>query len=962
MRWTGGRDCRDAAATVSAIGGACNAGNETRAIPAVGSDGLYLSLMNTQPLPAPVAYIGHPLVAAKLAPRPGGARHLPRPRLRASLDDDAVRLVLVRAPAGFGKTTFLTEYHGWLQAQGVAVGWLTLDDGDNDVSRFLTHMLAAFQSVDPGLGLIRSDRLSGSASAVVDGSTAGAAIDLVHRLSVQREAFALFLDNVEAVRAPTVIGMIRTLLEALPVGGRMIIGSRETPRLGLGRLRAHGQLVEITQETLRFSDEESATLLREQFGLALDASSLALLQARTQGWAAATWLAALALRDHRDPTGFVRTFGGSHAAVADYLLDDVLSRLPAESRDFLLAISVLDELHPPLCDALTGRHDSAERLSALEQAGLFVIPQGPDGRSFRLHPLFQDFLRTELARADCDAAGRLKQWAAVWHLQRGQPVAALDHLIGAGEVAGAIALLREHAEPLLWRGRVLLLTRFFDRLPAAADAGAPPTLPCVHAWALLLTHRLQEAGRQFDLVEARDALPPEVVLNVATGRAFLLAMTDRIDDALLAWSTTDGLIDQAAPTSDARAFLASIRQNSYACCLLAANRFDEALRALAAGVPSHRRLASSFNLAVSICLEGSAELARGRVGAAVTACRAAVMAATTHPGQHAPGSIIAAAFLAEACYIGGEIGEAGRLLDACLPLIDEIGAPDQLITSHVVLAKIAWRQGRQAQAFDHLAKLERRGLHGGLARLAASGCLMRSHLWILAGDTAAAAREISRAALLDPRDPGGPLSLHANDTLGLELARLRLMIHTGQESAAEAPLRSAIARACEQGRLRRAGCLQILLAIALGACGRPMQARAVLHEAARDQEAGALTVVIEDEGPRAREMLAWLQAPDTEPGAAPREAAGVRADCAQPSAGRAAHEDGGLIEALTASEQRILMLLAEGHANRVIARRLFVTESTVKTHLRSISAKLGATNRTHAVAIARRRGLIAEPG
>ena len=127
--------------------------------------------MNTQPLPAPVAYIGHPLVAAKLAPRPGGARHLPRPRLRASLDDDAVRLVLVRAPAGFGKTTFLTEYHGWLQAQGVAVGWLTLDDGDNDVSRFLTHMLAAFQSVDPSLGLIRSDRLSGTANVAVVSSS-----------------------------------------------------------------------------------------------------------------------------------------------------------------------------------------------------------------------------------------------------------------------------------------------------------------------------------------------------------------------------------------------------------------------------------------------------------------------------------------------------------------------------------------------------------------------------------------------------------------------------------------------------------------------------------------------------------------------------------------------------------------------------------------------------------------------
>jgi len=919
--------------------------------------------MNTQPSPAPGNYAGHGLVVAKLAPRPGGVRHLPRPRLRAALEnDDAVRLVLVRAPAGFGKTTFLAEYYRWLQTQGVGTGWLTLDDGDNDVSRFLTHTLAAFQSVDPSLGLIRSRDPSAGSTVDVEGSSSGAAIDLVQRLSAQREPFALFLDNFEAVHTPAVISMVRTLLEALPAAGRLIIGSRETPRLGLGRLRAHGQLTEITQEALRFSDEESATLLREHFGLALDPASLALLQTRTQGWAAATWLAALALRDNRDPSGFVRTFGGSHAAVADYLLDDVLSRLAADSRAFLMAVSVLDELHPPLCDAITGRQDSATMLASLEQAGLFVIPQGPDGRSFRLHPLFQDFLRTELARSDGEAPGRLRRRAAQWHLQNGQPVAALEHLIGAGEDAGSIALLREHAEPLLWRGRVLLLTRFLDRLPAAGAADAPAALKCAFAWALLLTHRYREAALQFDQVEAQHVIPPQAVINLATGRAFLLAMTDRLDEALRAWSTTGHLIDRDNPTTDAYAFLRSIRQNSYACCLIAANRFDEAPKVLAAGLPSHRRLASSFNLVVSICLEGSADLARGRVGSAVAACRTALMAATTHPGQHAPGSTIAAAFLAEACYVSGAINEAGRLLEAYLPLIDEIGAPDQLITSHVVLSKIAWRRHRREQAFDHLAKLERRGLQGGLSRLVSSACLMRSHLLILAGETAAASQEISRAARVDDRDPGGELSLHASDTLGLELSRLRLMIHCGQAAAAETPLRSAITRAREQGRLRRAGHLQVLLAAALANSGRQVQARGVLKEAARDNEAEALIVVIEDEGPQAHEMLLWLEEPDAWRGHARQGANSVRTEGAPSASRQTSPGDRDLIEPLTASEQRILTLLAEGHANRVIAQRLFVSESTVKTHLRSVSAKLGADNRTHAVAIARRLGLITERG
>lgn len=175
------------------------------------------------------------LVAAKLAPRPGTARYLARPRLTEALVRAVgARLVVVRAPAGFGKTTFLVEHHRWLQSRGVATAWLTLDEGDNDVSRFLAHVLAAFQSIDPTLALIASDAQGARRGPGAGTDAMGAALDLVQHLSMQTGPFALFLDNLEAVQAQPVIGMIRTLLDALPVGGQIIVGTRESPKLGLG--------------------------------------------------------------------------------------------------------------------------------------------------------------------------------------------------------------------------------------------------------------------------------------------------------------------------------------------------------------------------------------------------------------------------------------------------------------------------------------------------------------------------------------------------------------------------------------------------------------------------------------------------------------------------------------------------------------------------------------------------------
>ncbi len=886
------------------------------------------------------------LIAAKLAPRPGAARSLQRQRLIDSIDQAVgAKLVLVRAPAGFGKTTFLIEYYRWLQRCDVATGWLTLDDADNDVTRFLTHVVAALQAIDPGLAL------TGGAAGERD--LIGAAFELIHHLAARGDRFALFLDNLEAVCAPAVLGVLGTLLDALPPAGQLIVASREAPRLRLGRLRAHGHLAEISQDDLRFSYDESMTLLRERCQLRLEDRHVRLLHRRTEGWAAALWLAALALRGHDDADAFLRSFDGSHAAVADYLLDDVLSRLPGQSRSFLLACSVLDELDPDLCNAITGQTDSQARLEAFEQEGLFVIPQSRDSGPYRFHPLFRDFLCNELVRADPEATARLHRTAAAWFLAAGRTVEALEHLIRSGDDAAAVALLAEHAEHLLWKGRVMLLSRFLDRLPTATGAGAAPFLKCIYSWALLFTHRYDEALAQLEQVQAQRVDDPGIQVQLTVQRAFILAMTDRVEEALAAWEACKGQV-----AAREHPFAHSVQQNSHAFCMIAENRFDEARKVIAQGRPSHLKIGSAFNLAVGVCLEGSIDLAQGSVSVAIARCREALASSATHTSQHVSGSTVAAAFLAEACYAAGQIDEAQRLLDAYLPMIDEVAAPDQLITSYATLARIAHRRGEREKAAQHLRTLDRKGQAERLPRLCSSAHLEAARIALLDGDLDAARVSLDGARIIGLADPGGTLSLHATDVEGLEHGMARLALHEGRTDDALALLEPALERALAQGRLRRAHHLRVLLALTFERSGRADQAERVAREVAQMALEKGLSSAIEDEGPQASSLIERMG----------RYAAGARvqtvaspapAGTARPETVEAAPAPAQpAVESLTPREMQVLRLLAEGDANRIIAQRMFVSEATVKTHLRSISAKLGAENRTHAVAIARRLGLL----
>jgi len=363
-----------------------------------------------------------PLLTTKLYLPPARPTLVPRPRLTAHLSDGLTRpLTLISAPAGFGKTTLLSEWRASDAGRDFPLAWLSLDDDDNNPTRFLTYVVAALATLQPGLGettlaLLHSPQPPPPQAILTS---------LINDLGEFEDPFALVLDDYHLITAQPVHEALTFILDHLPPPMRLVILTRADPPLPLARLRVRNQLTEIRAADLRFTHDEAATFLNRVMRLALSADDVRALETRTEGWIAGLQLAALALQTPLSmegrgaPSRFITTFSGSHHYIVDYLADEVLNRQPDPVRAFLLQTSILDRLTGALCDALTQRTDGQVMLEVLEQANLFVIPLDDERRWYRYHHLFADALRNRLQQAQPDWLSDLHRRAAEWHEQNG---------------------------------------------------------------------------------------------------------------------------------------------------------------------------------------------------------------------------------------------------------------------------------------------------------------------------------------------------------------------------------------------------------------------------------------------------------------------------------------------------------------------------------------------------------------
>jgi LuxR family maltose regulon positive regulatory protein len=419
---------------------------------------------------------GPDLVWTKLRPPAPRAGLVPRTSLVSLLQDGLQgKLCLLDAPAGFGKTTLLAQ---WCAGAGPRrVAWVSLDEGDNDPTRFWTYVVEAIRTVEPTVGATALAALRRTSADLYRAVLPA----LLNELGAVGSQLILVLDDYHLVTEATCCQTFTFLLDHLPAGVQVVLSTRADPPLPLARWRARGEMAEIRVAELRFTGEEASTLLNGSMGLQLATEDVERLAERTEGWAAGLYLAGLSLRGRPDASAFIAAFHGDNRHIADYLGAEVLARQPDTIRTFLLRTSILERLSGPLCDAVLEAEGSAGLLVELERSNLFLVPLDQRREWYRYHHLFSELLRLELASREPALPVTLHRRAAAWHRQAGNLDEAIGHASAGGEFVTAAALIAQHWLTYWRRGQRATVARWLDGLPDEAILADPP-VAYVAAW------------------------------------------------------------------------------------------------------------------------------------------------------------------------------------------------------------------------------------------------------------------------------------------------------------------------------------------------------------------------------------------------------------------------------------------------------------------------------------------------
>jgi ATP/maltotriose-dependent transcriptional regulator MalT len=894
---------------------------------------------------------------------------VPRRRLLDQLSGiDRQKLVLLVAPAGYGKTTLLGQ---WAREQAQSVAWLSLDAKDNDPVRFWSHVVGALHSLHAEVGAqtlqwIRSGQ---------DSDTEEFLESLINDLATQRCAGALVLDDYDLIHNPRIHDGVGLLLEHAPIGLHLAVATRHEPPLPLARLRARGQMLELGTPDMRFTMEEAGAFLGETFGLHLPAEALALLERRTEGWPAGLQLAALSLQRSGDPSAFLHAFDESRPLIVRYLADEVLKGQPEEIQTFLMQTSILDRMNPALCNALTGRRNAARILDQIHRANLFIVPLDAAGHWYRYHELFSGLLRDRLRQMQPESISALHRKASHWYEGEGLTEEAVEHALRAGEFELAVRLLHQVLGELLARGEVHQVLQWLPLLPGELiDSDAEVCL--LFASAQVLRGRFDQTESMLQVVESlvskrrpKQLDPAPAQDPQADSQGNFRKPKQAGDSALLAWADFF------------RAFMMRFRDVHQAVFLS-----QKALDHVPDGEPEIRSRAL-LCLGHANLLVGDHYLAEQMLMEVRDACLAP---------HELPIYYSAVDYLAQLRVLQGRLREAKILYQEAMrranpgrPVfsgIDRIGYGNLLRewndlagarhhierglemaemggdfvfirSGYVALSALEQAYGNFEASLGLLQRaqdlLKRGNMIAALAPIAA----MQAQLLLHHGNLAAARQwaESFRSSVDEPLNYSNSLSflvfsevLVADQDYDRALALLnRLLNEAGAGGygglVIELLIRKSLALA---GSRDREGARDVLCE-ALGLakpeyyvrafldCGRPMAE--LLLELRRGES--RRKIALSNPGlPRYINDL--LSAFDVGRMESPAEKG--------PSS-----RIPGSFQSLTGRERQILKLVAEGLPNRDIARDLVISDGTVRRHMHNICNKLGARNRTEALARAR---------
>lgn len=940
--------------------------------------------------------MGTRLLTTKLYIPPPRPNLVPRPRLIERLNAGLHRkLTLVSGPAGFGKTTLLSEWVHQIESrnrkldngpaslspipniQYPQIAWLSLDEEDNDPARFWAYAIAALQTIHAykDVGNMVLAALDSPQPLLTEALLTG----LINEIAAipqcdHKDHRILVLDDFHIITSPQINDAVAFLLNNLPPPMHLVISTRADPPWPLARLRARRQINELRIDDLRFTATEAAAFLNDVMGLGLSPEDIATLDGRTEGWIVGLQLAALSMKGREDTSAFIQTFSGSHRFILDYLVEEVLNRQPPDIQEFLLETCILERMTAPLCDVVAKRIDSRDILNQLGRANLFLIPLDDERRWYRYHHLFGDLLRSRLEEVQPGQSSALHRRASEWYAGAELVEEAIAHALAGQDMERAASLVEQHAMQMIVHSKVVTLSRWLDALPDHLIQ-VRPWLCVYRAWTQYWTGRREQAEKC--LQNAEQALQNITLPSPAKGPVLSEIEGERIAGHIAVIRAYSALVNEEVSrvVEMAQTALELLPEGEHMRCMASLilggahwGRGDvEASQQSFARASADARKSGYRFLAVSAtCYAGMQQAKQARLYEALETYREALELAAGPGGRELPVSGFPLVRLGNLAREWNDLETASRELSRGVELCAQWGQTDILADGYIALARLQLAQRDWEQAANTLQKAEqlvRKTKPDPWITCWLDDCRLR--LWLSVGNLAAAIRwargsglradgelsyqhdlhHVNLARVLAAQGAQRPSGPYLDQALGL-LARLL-------EAAGTAKWTSEAIR------------ILILQALAFQARGEGEKASAALDSALALAEPGGYVRVFIDEGAPMRLLISDLRSrigerarSESEPSSYLLLAYIDKLLATFPSLGLAEKDEPAIIEPLSERELEVLRLLASHLSRTEIAQELFISVNTARSHIKNIYAKLMVHRRKEAIQRAKDWGLL----
>lgn len=882
------------------------------------------------------------------------SRLVSRPRLLEKLDTLRERkLALISAPAGFGKTTLLSE---WIENQEnqpnpLEFAWLSLDPDDNDPVRFLTYFISTIQKLKGSFG---EDVLP-----VLQAFQITSIKEIWEILASQFVAgacqFALVLDDYHAIEAPVIHEGIAFMLEKMPDCVHLVISTRADPPLPLSKLRARGELIELRGKDLRFTSQEIAEFLDLTIGKKLPTADQDELEARTEGWIAGLQLSALAIQSLEEEgadsqelmSAFIQRLSGSNRFIMDYLVEEVLQRLPEDMRGFLLETSILERLSAPLCEAVTGRKDSQLLLDALDKTNLFLFPLDDERGWYRYHLLFADLLRSFLQHDQPGMVAELHRRASAWYEGQDLTTEAIQHALKASDPDQAARLMEKVAVETLMRGEATTLQNW-SALIADEQVRQRPFLCVCFVWAFLVSDKLERAEHYLTLVERGEdilaAASPDLEGSILAARSMLSFYKGEYEHVLqYAYQAREHLSPEQTYLRAGLAFNLGGALERTGEDQAAFESYQEARQI------SHAHGNRTVELSALKKL-GDMQMRRGQLHQAAQSYRQALQVGSIGEGHLLPAAALTVSVTGQLYYEWDQLEEAEQYLLQGVELSRKLESAYALLANLQNLARVCWVRGDAESAVQIRRETEQILFDFPiLPNVTALMAFQQVRDYLLMGDIQAAAR---LAQLYEQDWKYAPAA--SRELMAILWARLWIAQENAQQALEAVDF--ALPAARQAGRWGVVIELLVLQSLALDLERKVPQAINTLEEALRLAEPEGYARIFLDEGQpmarllrmvyRAKEkgsreyetrLLERLLPAGAPPPISPETPANILADHLV------------LIDPLTERELEVLRMIMDGYSNQEIGDKLFITLGTVKAHVSTIYRKLDVRSRTQAI-------------